>query len=218
MTRKKTTRARAGSPREILENIEETRLWIAQGLHDTACQSLCGAAFLAGALEHQLPAGAKYRKLAAGFRELQKGLERALGETREILRLLRPDVAGDLKTSLSGLAEEIAQKAECNVKYAQSGTQPPPFVATQLANIAREILARLSLCRGAQGFSIGFKSAGVRGHLTIQVKGVRFKMPAFETKYPFHRHLLDLRLNAIGGTMEIKASSIVIMYGLSDRV
>lgn len=157
----------------------EERQRIAREFHDTLEQELAGVSLRLDALATR-EMDEKARQLIGASRNL---VSRIQSETRDLIRDLRDstEIAGDLKTALSGVAARLTEETSTRVTVETPATLPrlPAAVVHDLRMIAREAATNAIKHGSARHVTIVAEATDTRLHLKVTDDGKGFAPSAF---------------------------------------
>ena len=194
--------------RRLNETLEEETKRIAHALHDEAGQLLAAVHIRLDEVARELPL--PIRERLQGVRELLDQIEEQL---RRLAHELRPTVLDDLGlvAALEFLAEGVSRRANLRVTVEGfEGSRLPPLVETALYRIVQEALNNVTKHARASRVDIRLHRAEKVVRCSVCDDGVGFDSAAILSG-PNGRGLgfigIRERLNALGGTMQIKSAS-----------
>jgi len=160
--------------RAVWQVQEEERRRLARELHDGVGQTLTALKNLLGWLREKEDA----REVEAGLGEALEIAARALQETREMSRLLRPAVLDDLglEAALRGLVRAVARPdgLQVGLDLEPGENRLPAAVETVLYRVAQEALSNVVRHSGAKRARLSLSRTDRRVRLSIEDDGRGF--------------------------------------------
>ncbi|MEO8352559.1 MAG: PAS domain S-box protein [Chthoniobacteraceae bacterium] len=202
VTRDITRRRRA--ERQVLEISEHERRTFGRDVHDSLCQSLTGAAYLAEHLWRQMRELSS--EAAAQANEIAGVIRQCAEEARTLARGLCPVTMGEngLVTALHELTAEVARRSsvECLLEFDDHQAFDDSEVATNLYRIAQEAVT--NAIKHGRPKSILIQLANANGSTTLRVrddgKGIRKR----SKQSGMGLHTMQYRATIIGGTLDVR--------------
>ena len=197
-----TLRRRA--ERQVLAISERERTSIGQNVHDSLCQSLMGAAYLAGVLRNRLREISP--ESAAEAEEIGRIVRGCGEEARALARGLCPvhmEGAG-LVAALHGLIADVSGRMRigCTLECDDCLTLEDAAVATNIFRITQEAVA--NAIKHGRAKSIGIQLAADNGRVTLRVRDDGKGIPAKPKQSGMGLQTMQYRATMIGGSLEVR--------------
>jgi len=198
---------RRNAERQVLAISERERTSFGQDVHDSLCQSLMGAAFLAAVLSGRLH---KINpKFAAEADEIGRIVGECCDEARTLARGLCPvNMEGSgLVAALHGLTADATGRlrTHCTLECDDSLTLDDAAVATNVFRIAQE--AVVNAVKHGQAKHIAIRFTAEEGRMTLWVHDDGKGISARPRRSGMGLQTMQYRATVIGGSLDVRRDS-----------
>lgn len=195
---------RRQAERQVLAISERERTTFGQDVHDSLCQSLMGAAYLADNLRKRTRRTS--RAVAADAGQISDVVRQCAEEARGLARGLCPAAmeSSGLVAALHQLSADVTQRSRvrCAVECDDRLTVHDAGVATHLYRIAQEAVA--NAIKHGRAKSVQIQLVAGEGAMTLRVRDDGKGSSAKTKQSGMGLHTMQYRATMIGGSLDVR--------------